>query len=92
MKNQLLDVEVIHDRFVSGVGQVEILGHNARITFFVEQEAVGGGPPDKIVIAKLVIAIADIPECIKEIAEATWSRLTHVPVLEMALADRVGRH
>lgn len=89
---QLLDVEVIHDTFVSGVGQVEILGPNARITFYVEQEAVGGGEPDKIVVGKIVVAITDIPDCIKAVVMATLKRPSHLPWMEITAADRAGRH
>lgn len=82
----LLELEIIHDTFVSGIHSIQIMGPNARFTFYVDQDG------ERVAVEKLVIAVDAIPECIRATIAATWNRLTHIPILEMAIADRVGRH
>jgi hypothetical protein len=76
----------VADTFATGVSGIEMMGKNARITFYVDQ----GG--ERIVVSKLIVEIDYIPGLLATIMKATWHRLTHIPLLEVAMANRVGRH
>lgn len=89
---ELIEVDVIHDTFVSGVGDIQVMGTNARITLYVDQQAMGARPAERIVVAKLIFPIDAIPACMNSIIKATWHQLTHVSLLEVSVADRIGRH
>jgi hypothetical protein len=49
----LIELEVIRDTFVTGIGDIQILGHNARIILYVDQGGRGGLPVERVVVAKL---------------------------------------
>lgn len=82
---QLLD-EVYDDLIISG-GDVQVTGANARITLYVDQ-----GEGERLVVDEFVIAMDNIPAFINAIMKATWHRLSHTQLLEVSIADRVGRH
>lgn len=89
---ELVEVDVIRDTFVSGVGDIQVMGANARVTLYVDQQALGERPAERIVVAKLIFPVDAIPACINSIMKATWHQLTHVSLLEVSIADRAGRH
>jgi hypothetical protein len=91
-KPPLLEVEVIRDTFVSGVGAVEILGPNARITLYVNQAAIGGGEPDRVVVDKIVVALDAIPIGIGVVLHATWHLISHWWVNDTSEARHTKHH
>lgn len=45
-----------------------------------------------MIVGKVVMALEDIPAAVATVMKGAWSRLTHVPLTEVALSHRVGRH
>jgi hypothetical protein len=63
----------IQDVFCMGIASIEIMGPNARFFMYADQTPVGGGPVERHIVAKLVLPIENIPECIRKAIEATAS-------------------
>ena len=80
------------DTFVQDIESVEILGSNARITLCIEHLIPGTDIKERRIVDQIVIPIDSIPGCIAKVVKATWHHLTHTQVLEVTVADRIGRH
>ncbi len=91
-KPPLVEAEVIRDTFVSGIGDIQILGRNARITFYADHLAAGDRAAERIIVARLVVSIDSIPSGIRDIINATGGLVSHMLSLEVSEADRAGRH
>lgn len=77
----------IQDTFITGVAKVEFLGkNNVRITLCSEEEG------QRVIVGKIIVAVDDIPAVLAAVMKATWNRLTHIPLFEVAMANRIGRH
>lgn len=77
----------IQDTYICGVDRVEFLGKsNARLWLYAEEAG------QRVIVGKIVMALEDIPASIATVMKGTWSKLTHIPLTEVALAHRVGRH
>lgn len=77
----------IQDTHIMGVDRVEFLGRsNVRIWLYTEENGL------RVIVGKVVMAIEDIPTAIATVMKSTWHRLTHIPLTEVALSHRVGRH
>jgi hypothetical protein len=85
-KPPLVELENIRDTFVTGIGDIEILGHNARITLYVDQGGRGGAPVERVVVAKLLVTLESIPSGIKDVVMAT--RYTRRAIDAMARCRR----
>lgn len=91
-KPPLVELEIIRDTFVTGIGDIEILGRNARLTFYVDHRATADRPAERVIVARFIVAIDTIPSGIKDVMKATWGLVSHVLTAEVAEADRIGRH
>lgn len=91
-KPPLIEHEVIRDTVVTGIGDIQIMGHNARITLYADQGGSGGLPAERVVVAKLFVTLESIPSGIKDVMKATWGLVSHVLTAEVTEADRAGRH
>jgi hypothetical protein len=91
-KPPLVEAEVIRDTFVTGIGDIQILGHNARITLYADHHASGDRPAERVIVARLVVSIDTIPSGIKDVMKATWGLISHTLFMEVTEADRLGRH
>ena len=77
----------IQDTYICGVDRVEFLGrNNVRIYLYATEG------DQRVIVGKVVMALEDIPASIATVMKGTWSRLTHIPLTEVALSHRVGRH
>ncbi len=77
----------IHDTYITGVHRLEFLSrHTVRIILYVDENGT------RIVKEKLLMEVDSIPAAIAFVMKATWHRLTHIPLMEVAMANRVGRH
>lgn len=91
-KPPLVELEIIRDTFVTGIGDIQILGHNARITLYVDQGGRGGHPAERVVVAKLLVTLESIPSGILDVIRATGRGISHALFAEITEADRSGRH
>jgi predicted ABC-type transport system involved in lysophospholipase L1 biosynthesis ATPase subunit len=91
-KPPLVEHEVIRDTVVTGIGDIQVIGHNARITLYVDQGGSGGNPEQRIVVAKLFVTLESIPSGILDVIRATGRGISHALFAEMTEADRTGRH
>jgi hypothetical protein len=91
-KPPLVEAEVIRDTFVTGIGDIEILGRNARITFYADHHAIADRGAERVIVARFVVAIDSIPSGIRDIIKATRGLVSHMLSLEVSEADRAGRH
>lgn len=77
----------IQDTFIAGVHKVEFLGRcNVRIHLYSEEDG------HRVIVGKVIMSLDDIPMAIATVMKATWHRLTHIPLTEVGMANRVGRH
>lgn len=83
---EIIEPIPVIDIFVTGVGKVEVLGRNARITLYVEQDG------ERVAVGKIIVEMDNLPNCIIAIMKATWHRLTHMPIMEIESADGLVRH
>jgi hypothetical protein len=90
-KPPLVEAEVIRDTFVTGIGDIEILGHNARLTFYADHHATADRAAERVIVARFVVSIDSIPSGIKDIMKATWGLISHTLTMEVSEADRAGR-
>lgn len=88
--NSLVECGIIPDTYMSGVGKVEILGPNARIWLYVDQES--SGRTERIVVAKIIVPLESIPGAIKVVLIATAKRLTIPPLLENFRLENCSVH
>jgi hypothetical protein len=58
---QSIEHRPVADVFVSDLDRIDLLGKNARITLYVDEYAATGGPPVKVVAAKIIMPIEVIP-------------------------------
>lgn len=67
----------IGDTFVTGVARIEILGHNARFYLHVDQNSFDPGrPPDRFIVAKIVVPLDSLPEMIRQTLAVTVAEAT----------------
>lgn len=78
----LVEIEPVKDTFITGVAKVDLMGPNARITLYVKQHGTNGDPDENVVVGRIVLAIEDIPGCVKTVLLATCKRVTIPPWLE----------
>jgi hypothetical protein len=91
-KPPLIELEVIRDTFVTGIGDIQILGHNARIILYVEQGGSGGIPVERVIVAKLLVTLESIPSGLKDVVKATWGLISPTLFTEVTEAERAGGH
>jgi hypothetical protein len=91
-KPPLVEHEVIHDTVITGIGDIQILGHNVRIILYVKEGGSGGVPEEWVVRTKLFVTLESIPSGIKLVMKATWGLISHALTAEVTEADRIGRH
>lgn len=89
-KAPLVEAEVIRDTFVTGIGDIQILGHNARITLYADHHATGDRSAERVIVARLVVALDTIPSGIKDVMKATWGLINHT--LAMEVTEAASRH
>lgn len=70
-KPPLVELEIIRDTVVTGIGDIQIMGHNARITLYVDQGGSAGLPVERVVVAKLFVTLESIPSGILDVVKAT---------------------
>lgn len=67
----LNEIVPISDVFVSGIGAIEKLdGNMLRFWLYVLQAPEDGGPPEKIVVSKVVAPASAVPEAIFQMVAA----------------------
>lgn len=91
-KPPLIELEIVRDTFITGIGDIQILGHNARIILYVEQGGSGGSPVERIVVTKLLVTLDSIPSGILDVIRATGRGISQALFAEITEAERVGRH
>lgn len=85
-KPPMVEHEVIRDTVVTGIGDIQVMGHNVRITLYVDQGT------ERIVVAKLFVTLESIPSGIMDVVKATGRGISHALFAEVTEADRAGRH
>lgn len=85
-KPPLVEHEVIRDTVVTGIGDIQVMGHNVRITLYVDQG------PERVIVARLFVTLESIPSGILDIVKATGRGISHALFAEITEAERVGRH
>lgn len=71
----LHEIVPISDTFVSGIGAIEKLdGNMLRIWLYVLQTPEDGGPPEKIVVDKIVAPASAVPEAVLQMVAAISDR------------------
>ena len=69
----LIEPAVAPEIYVDGIGGIEITNGIARVYLFTEQSSIAsGGEPNKIVAAKIIGPIANIPMVIGQLAQCLW--------------------
>lgn len=61
------------DIFCSGIAKIEIIGPCARFFMYADQASLTDGTAERVIVAKFVLPIEAIPECIRQAIEATSS-------------------
>jgi hypothetical protein len=91
-KPPLVELEIIRDTVVTGIGDIQVMGHNARIILYVDQGGSGGVPAERVVVAKLFVTLESIPSGILDVIKATGRGISQALFTEITEAERAGRH
>lgn len=78
---ELIEPFGVPDVFVSGVGEVEVLGSNVRITCYAEQKFAGR--TQKVVVARIVIAQDALPVAIAAAIAGADCDIIDLPALRL---------
>lgn len=74
----VIELTPMPDVFCMGIAKIEIIGPCARFSLFCDQTPCGGGPVERHIVAKFVLPLEAIPECIRQAVEATASHTVGV--------------
>lgn len=86
-KNTASEPVPIQDTYITAVHRVEFLGrNNVRIHLYAEEDG------QRVIVGKIIMAIDDIPGSIATLLKATVGSVTRLSLLEVQVANRVGRH
>lgn len=60
-----------------GIAKIEVIGANARFYLYVDQQSFDRGhPADRLIVAKIILPLDSVPECIRQAMEITLGQTT----------------
>lgn len=89
---RIIELKTIQDTFATKVAKVEILGSCARFWVCVEQDSLGLGERDMVVVAKLVMPIECVPAAIQASSDGIMVPGPHYAVARELMTRRGSAH
>lgn len=85
----LVEPIAVQDNFVSGIDHIEMAGNSCcRFYVYTDHTPIDGSPPERVLVAKIVIPLDELPKAIRktlrfmamrglEVGRREWSRLVN---------------
>jgi hypothetical protein len=86
-KVPLIEPLFVPDVFVSGVANIEMLGSSARFVLYTDRFPADGRPPEREVVAKLVVGLDCLPLAMRKTLR--FMEANHIPLGERQIPKLV---